>query len=177
MNLQRLVERKANFEIDVKGVTKYAKHHYRTLEESNRGKWNGRQIRNAFQTAIALAEFDAKTEHRAKPFLTTKHFKVVARASEGFDQYLSMIHGADADRAKREGTRFDDPWGIVSRPNGLSSKSKSAVNTSTSSSSSSSEVSEGKEKQKRKKKEKKEKAKRKKKRKAWESGSDESSSD
>lgn len=177
MNLQRLIEQKHNFDADVKGITKYAKRHYRTLEKSKRATWNGRQIKNAFQTAIALAEFDAKTEHNSKPILSTKHFEVVARASEGFDYYLSMIHGTDADRAKREGMRFDDPRDMMSRPTLLPSTPKS-TNRYGSSSSSSSEESDAKEKKKRKKekKEKKEKA-RKKKAKALESDSDESSSD
>lgn len=174
MNLQRLIEQKHNFDADVKGITKYARRHYRTLEKSKRTTWNGRQIKNAFQTAIALAEFDAKMENRSKPILSTKHFEVVARASEGFDYYLSMIHGADADRAKREGMRFDDPRDMMSRPTLLPSTPKSA-NRYASSSSSSSEESDAKEKKKRKK-DKKEKA-RKKKAKALESDSDESSSD
>ncbi len=174
MNLQRLIEQKHNFDADVKRITKYARRHYRTLEKSKRTTWNGRQIKNAFQTAIALAEFDAKTENRSKPTLSTKHFEVVARASEGFDYYLSMIHGADADRAKREGMRFDDPRDMMSRPTLLPSTPKS-TNRYASSSSSSSDESDAKEKKKRKK-EKKEKA-RKKKAKALESDSDESSSD
>ena len=178
MNLQRLVEQKHNFDADVKGIIKYAKRHYRTLEKSKRATWNGRQIKNAFQTAIALAEFDAKTEHHSKPMLSTKHFEVVARASEGFDYYLSMIHGADADRAKREGMRFDDPRDMISRPSLLPSTPKSTNRYASSSSSSSSEEPDAKEKKKRKKekKEKKEKAK-KKKAKALETDSDDSSSD
>lgn len=174
MNLQRLIEQKHNFDADVKGITKYAKRHYRTLEKSKRATWNGRQIKNVFQTAIALAEFDAKMEHNAKPMLRMKHFEIVARASEGFDYYLSMIHGTDADRAKREGMRFDDPRDMMSRPTLLPSTPKS-TNRYASSISSSSEESDAKEKKKRKK-EKKEKA-RKKKAKAPESDSDESSSD
>ena len=175
MNLQRLVKQKHNFDADVKGIIKYAKHHYRTLEKSKRTTWNGRQIKNAFQTAIALADFDAKTERSSKPILSVKHFEVVARASEGFDYYLSMIHGADADRAKREGMRFDDPRDMMSRPTLLPSTPKPTNRYEEGSSSSSSEESDAKEKKKRKK-EKKEKT-RKKKAKALESDSDESSSD
>ena len=178
MNLQRLIEQRHNFDADVKGIIKYAKRQYRTLEKSKRATWNGRQIKNAFQTAIALAEFEAKTEGRSKPTLSTKHFEVVARASEGFDHYLSMIHGADSDRAKREGMRFDDPRDMLSRPSLLlpSTTPKQTNRYASSDSSSSSESSEAKEKKKRKK-ERKEKARRKKeKAKALESDSDDSSS-
>ena len=175
MNLQRLIEQRHNFDADVKGIIKYAKRQYRTLEKSKRATWNGRQIKNAFQTAIALAEFEAKTEGRSKPTLSTKHFEVVARASEGFDHYLSMIHGADSDRAKREGMRFDDPRDMLSRPSLLPSTPQ-RTNRYASSDSSSSEGSDAKEKKKRKK-ERKEKARRKKeKAKALESNSDDSSS-
>lgn len=45
-------------EADRKGILKFASKHYRELAESET-TWNGRQIRNAFQTAIALAEWDA----------------------------------------------------------------------------------------------------------------------
>lgn len=176
MNLQRLLEQRHDFDADVKGIIKYAKRQYRALEKSKRATWNGRQIKNAFQTAIALAEFEAKTDGRSKPNLSTKHFEVVARASEGFDHYLSMIHGADADRAKREGMRFDDPRDMLSRPSLLLSTPK-RTNRYASGESSSSEGSEAKEKRKRKKERKeKEKARRKKeKAKALESDSDDSS--
>ena len=176
MNLQRLIEQRHNFDADVKGIIKYAKRHYRTLEKSKRATWNGRQIKNAFQTAIALAEFEAKTKRQSKPTLSTEHFEVVVRASEGFDYYLSMIHGADSDRAKREGMRFDDPRDMLSRPSLLPSAPKS-TNRYPSSDSSSSEESDAKEKKKRKKEKKEKTRKKKEKAKILESDSDDSSSD
>ena len=108
MNLQRLIENRDYIEVDNKAIKKYAKKHYMELSKAKRGPWNGRQIKNAFQTAIALAEFDSKTEGQTKPTLTTEHFKVVAKASEGFDKYLIRIHGTDMDRARREGQRDDE---------------------------------------------------------------------
>lgn len=108
MNLRRLLENKKQLDVDRKAIKRYARKHYSNLEKAKRGPWNGRQIKNAFQTAIALAEFDAKTKGLAKPELTVDHFHVVAKAAEGFDEYLSRIHGPDMDRARREGQRDDE---------------------------------------------------------------------
>lgn len=68
-------------------------------------QWNGRQIRNAFQTAVALAEFEARQRDtqraegssKTPPVLTTEHFKKLARASAQFSEYLRETHGDDED--------------------------------------------------------------------------------
>ena len=173
MNLNRLVANKQHLEFDRKKIESYAKQHYKELTKSNRATWNGRQIKNAFQTALALAEFDAKDKHQTKPVLTTEHFDVVARASEGFDYYLSRIHGTDADRARRDGQRDDDLRDMRSRPALFPGPSSKPPKKYESSNSSSSEDSDAKGKKKRKK-EKEKKAK--KKAKAKESSSEESDS-
>jgi hypothetical protein len=76
-----------------------------------------RQIRNALQTAIALAEYEAGEEvtkygdkHKPQVELSSTHFQVVADASHNFDMYLrSTLGGAtEADVARREMTRVDD---------------------------------------------------------------------
>jgi hypothetical protein len=74
-----------------------------------------RQIRNAFQTAIALAEFHAAESHPSKPTnlkieLGKKHFLTVAQASKDFDDYLQRTLGGqnEADMARNEQTRIDD---------------------------------------------------------------------
>ncbi|KAI9694334.1 MAG: hypothetical protein M1820_009023 [Bogoriella megaspora] len=76
--------------------------------------WNGRQIRNAFQTAVALAEYKATTDAaRAKssktiesPEVEVDDFKTIARASKIFNTYLIDLHGQDEDYlAKREVNR------------------------------------------------------------------------
>ncbi|KFZ04779.1 hypothetical protein V501_08981 [Pseudogymnoascus sp. VKM F-4519 (FW-2642)] len=83
----------------------------------NKGaRWNGRQIRNACQTALALAEFDAqplgkkydlkKTESTTQVKLKAEHLKIVSDAYLEFIQYLKVVHGTDADtHAKESGTR------------------------------------------------------------------------
>ena len=108
MNLKRLMQNQSHIEVDAKAIKRFAKKHYIGLSKAKRGPWNGRQIKNAFQTAIALAEFDARTDAHPRPVLTVEHFEIVAKASEGFDAYLARIHGPDMDRARREGQRDDE---------------------------------------------------------------------
>ena len=95
-------------------IMQFAKEHYHQLATS-RSTWNGRQIRNAFQTAIALAEWDAqivREEHEdsghVKPRLRRKHFERVADASKHFDQYVKVTVGTDADVARERSERRDD---------------------------------------------------------------------
>lgn len=82
-------------------------------------KINSRQIRNAFQTAIALAEYDSlenddwdedDLRHMSIIELNERHFATVAAASRDFDRYLRSTLGGqtDADMARLEQTRVDD---------------------------------------------------------------------
>ncbi|KAF8861394.1 P-loop containing nucleoside triphosphate hydrolase protein [Acephala macrosclerotiorum] len=74
--------------------------------------WNGRQIRNAFQTAIALGEFRASASSPTQaPVMDVKQFKTIATSSVQFNQYLLETHGADEDKtAKRDMIRTElDP--------------------------------------------------------------------
>lgn len=75
---------------------------------------NGRQIRNAFQTAVALADYDAfkiKQEYGADrpPHLTKDHFEKVAKASKEFDSYLRTTWGGHSEHelARRLQERAD----------------------------------------------------------------------
>ncbi|KAL1857624.1 hypothetical protein Daus18300_010264 [Diaporthe australafricana] len=83
--------------------------------EHKHARWNGRQIRNACQTALALAEFDAqpkgkkydiKEKSTSKIHLKLSHLEIVSNAYLEFTDYLKAVHGADADgRAKESGPR------------------------------------------------------------------------
>lgn len=89
-----------------------AQKHWREHKDA---RWNGRQIRNACQTALALAEFDAqpqgkkydiKEKSSAKVHLKLGHLEIVSNAYLEFTNYLKAVHGADADwRAKEAGLR------------------------------------------------------------------------
>ena len=70
-----------------------------------------RQIRNAFQTAIALSEHQSmvKAPGDSMPTLGKEQFETVARGFTQFDEYLNRtLGGTDADVARREGYRNDN---------------------------------------------------------------------
>ncbi|KAK3394362.1 ATPase [Podospora didyma] len=51
-------------------------------------RWNGREIRNALQTAVALAETEAMDDGVETVTVTDKHIRSVAKMSSGFKEYL-----------------------------------------------------------------------------------------
>ncbi|KAI0006515.1 P-loop containing nucleoside triphosphate hydrolase protein [Xylariaceae sp. FL0662B] len=69
------------------------------LENSKMQKinWNGREIRNAFQTAVALAEYEFSIkedkEPGERPVLKQEHFEEVCGISLEFKKYLKATHG------------------------------------------------------------------------------------
>jgi hypothetical protein len=70
--------------------------------------WNGRQIRNAFQSAVALAEFHSEPGYKVK--LEREHFLRVFTASDEFSNYVWKMKKShtDADWNKMWMTRRDD---------------------------------------------------------------------
>lgn len=82
--------------VDVDEINEFALKHFRESSSQN-ATWNGRQIRNACQTATALAEYDAWESNKHKsadtdladhPKLDKKHFEIVAKTSLDFDLYM-----------------------------------------------------------------------------------------
>ncbi|RDL40429.1 uncharacterized protein BP5553_00408 [Venustampulla echinocandica] len=81
--------------------------------ERENERWNGRQIRNACQTALALAEFEAQgNSHKtlqnpnAVVTLGVNHFRIVSDAYLEFTRYVRDIFGTHAARrAKESGLR------------------------------------------------------------------------
>ncbi|OCK86279.1 P-loop containing nucleoside triphosphate hydrolase protein [Lepidopterella palustris CBS 459.81] len=72
-------------------------------------KWNGREIRNAFQTAVALAEVGEERDDQDRIILKDSHIRSIVRMSGAFKKYLVTLHqGDDTRRAAREGLRVDD---------------------------------------------------------------------
>ncbi len=158
MNLERLAKSKKALRVEADEVYEYARKHYKELYKNGKTTWNGRQIKNAFQTAIALAEFDAN-KNSGRPLLGLEHFKVVAQVSEDFDDYLNRVHGGnEADLAKRYLQRDDDP--IDGRRQNFSysmggAKTAKRRESTTSSSSEDSEIADRKKYRKEKKQKKK----------------------
>ena len=72
--------------------------------------WNGREIRNAFNTMIALAEFDAHANNsyskEGKVEVRREHLQEVATMSASFKGYMKRLKGMDdAEYAQAVGLR------------------------------------------------------------------------
>jgi hypothetical protein len=128
-----------NFVIDAEGIEEFARKHWK---ENKKARWNGRQIRNSFHTAVAMAEFrarDAKTDtgydHHKDVMIRVgkEEFEKIAKTAKEFNAYMTETLLANADTiASREG------WRRVEREqekNKKKSKSKKKVDTSSESSS------------------------------------------
>lgn len=95
-------------EIDRRGIIQFARKSFPFLA------WNGRQIKNAFQSALALAEMEALKANKDCPKLKAKQFRLMAKASEQFEHYMvETHHGKTEDQlAHRDRVRFTPkkPW-------------------------------------------------------------------
>ncbi|KAI0907575.1 hypothetical protein F4823DRAFT_602608 [Ustulina deusta] len=111
LNMNRL-ERKfagrGNIKLEIKrsSIIAYATTHWNSYPGA---RWNGRQIRNACQTALALAESEAQggnheaiMDPNAFVKLEDKHFKIVANSYLGFMNYLKDIYGVNLDERAKE---------------------------------------------------------------------------
>jgi hypothetical protein len=96
---------------DKTGILAFAEKHWRQHEFDELGRWNGRQIRNAFISAAALARGDlddnAGDGRTSVAVLTERHFQDVATSVTAFDKYMARARGGlDSERAR---TRSDRP--------------------------------------------------------------------
>jgi hypothetical protein len=98
---------------DRTGLLAFAEKHWKKHDLDERGRWNGRQIRNAFISAAALARSDAThgEGHEEKvhvAVLTERHFETVASSITAFDKYMAGARGAlDSERAADRLDRHD----------------------------------------------------------------------
>ena len=94
-------------EADEDDILRFAEKNFKRNQATN-SNWNGRQIRNAFLTAAALAEYDAQNHDQSTggrslyPTLRPSHFRIVAQAAEQFDLYINT------DRSAMNSYRNDD---------------------------------------------------------------------
>lgn len=114
LNLKLVEERfrndNRNIKIERDEIIDFALDYFRTNEKA---RWNGRQIRNACQTALALAEFKAQggdhdtvLDPNADVCLAVENFKTVSKAYLEFTKYLKQLYGIHEDvRAKELGLR------------------------------------------------------------------------
>lgn len=105
-------------DIRASSIVEFARQHCAKTERQC-GRWNGRQIRNAFQIASSLARYHALEEYelelaegkdggRKQPVLDEAQFRKVERATEAFKDYLERTKGYnDSDLAHILGDRDD----------------------------------------------------------------------
>ncbi|KAK7748295.1 hypothetical protein SLS62_008756 [Diatrype stigma] len=108
---------------DREALLDFADKHYRKNEEAETS-WNGRQIRNAFQTAIALGRHERDRRLRAAGMtaedaarsgqrkwmvvkLTKANFRSIVRTASEFEDYLASVRGPDSSLAKENQLRDD----------------------------------------------------------------------
>ncbi|CAI7662050.1 unnamed protein product [Penicillium bialowiezense] len=99
---------KAGFEASTEDLTGYATTIWHTQKASPTGEvWNGRQIRNAFQSAAALAVSKSKPDEPIR--LTHEDFQRVYDVSYDFSDYLWQTRKGqtDSDRSRKAMTRRD----------------------------------------------------------------------
>ncbi|KAJ4232954.1 hypothetical protein NW757_013739 [Fusarium falciforme] len=68
--------------------------------EISKIEWNGREIRNGFQTAVALAEFrflQNRDDSKTQPTLDQKDFEQVLNMMQQFKTYLINVHGSNEE--------------------------------------------------------------------------------
>ena len=71
-------------------------------------KWNGREIRNAFQTAVALAEHRKEYDpDDGLISLQVEHFMPVVQMSRNFVGYMKRVRGEPEKYAAHRGDRYE----------------------------------------------------------------------
>ncbi|KAE8442709.1 hypothetical protein EG329_002900 [Mollisiaceae sp. DMI_Dod_QoI] len=82
-------------------IIEFARQHYKK-HINGPGRWNGRQIRNAFQIAASLAHYDGDANPGAQRQLGARHFQTVDEATTKYDQYRAGISGKLEDELAHE---------------------------------------------------------------------------
>jgi hypothetical protein len=119
MNIKKLSEMEVD--CDPKDIEDFRDKFWQNtkVKDGEKRRWNGRQIKNAFQTALALANWDFLDSEKStgktllRPKVTSKHFQMVEVTSAHFDDYIDDAAekpegGVYAFKAQKEGYRKDD---------------------------------------------------------------------
>ncbi|KAH0542492.1 hypothetical protein FGG08_003088 [Glutinoglossum americanum] len=79
----------------------------RESKELKELQWNGREIRNAFQSAVALAEHTSAGSKNPQIVLGIAQIRQVVRMSRNFKKYIKSVSGDASKNAQLLGTRND----------------------------------------------------------------------
>lgn len=121
--LQRIASDNEHMQVKIEfnkdKLLKFARKHYESHEKSE-STWNGRQIRNAFQLAIAMDQHDrlqliqsAKQQGLEPPKSTSyiklrvDNYKEIARTAHEFENYMGSFMDTPAHRAIGNSVRND----------------------------------------------------------------------
>ncbi|KAI4714377.1 hypothetical protein J4E89_000056 [Alternaria sp. Ai002NY15] len=89
-------------------INEFALTHFDETAESGVGRWNGRQIRNAFLIAASLAHLDGDDNPGMQKQLRKMHFDTVAQTTKLYDKFRSStLNGDDSYLAMDRGERHD----------------------------------------------------------------------
>jgi hypothetical protein len=109
---------------DKEALLDFAQRHFDKCERKNVA-WNGRQIRNAFQTALALGHYERLAKIREAGMtpgeamatgkkkwktvkLTKANFQNIAKTAKEFEQYIATVRGSDSANAQDWELRHDN---------------------------------------------------------------------
>lgn len=94
--------------IDEVAILEFAEKHFKK-NSTDVGRWNGRQIRNAFSIAASLAHFNADDKPGMPRFLSAEQFREVQKATLLYDQYRKKALGkSDSEIAAMREERYDE---------------------------------------------------------------------
>ena len=96
--MRRIANSDLDIDVQEHEIKKFVRKLWAESADKQTQRWNGRQIRNAFQTAIALAQWDHQhdlSNAKSRPCITVRHFEVVAQTSAHFDNYISTMYGIE----------------------------------------------------------------------------------
>ncbi|PNP50335.1 hypothetical protein THARTR1_09043 [Trichoderma harzianum] len=103
--------------IDEPDIIAFASDHWRNHTDGI-GRWNGRQIRNAFLIAASLAHYEGDMGERPEGLqkqLTSKHFKKVEETTRRYDEYRVACLGDTDSYLAHDRYERDDDWNPLAR--------------------------------------------------------------
>ncbi|KAM0247237.1 hypothetical protein ACHAQJ_009922 [Trichoderma viride] len=103
--------------IDEADIISFASDHWRNNTDGI-GRWNGRQIRNAFLIAASLAHYEGDMGERPEGLqkqLTSKHFKKVEETTRRYDEYRVACLGDTDSYLAHDRYERDDEWNPLAR--------------------------------------------------------------
>ncbi|KAI4681771.1 uncharacterized protein J4E84_007367 [Alternaria hordeiaustralica] len=100
-------------------INEFALTHFDETAKSGVGRWNGRQIRNAFLIAASLAHLDGEKNPGMQKQLRKMHFDDVAQTTKLYDSFRTATLGRDDSHLAHEREeRYDgfDPRSSIAMP-------------------------------------------------------------